>query len=551
MDHTGYTYQPLDLATDAIRILRIFQGHGQDPIHCELIESLLGEDEGLQYEALSYTWGESGGESFAITLHAKKKSVTENLYLALHRLRKTGEDRWLWVDALCIDQENPKEKTHQVSHMRHIYEKADRVLVWLGLGTDDIDLLMGLMVELDMRVRQSPKYRKDEPKVWLEEWVSLSDELGGMQTELNNRRRNALAKILTRPWFERVWILQEVFSAKRASVICGWKMVPTETFVMMPRLMGINPGVHVESVLDIMPGCLRRYSWRSEEPDLRTLLRRFRASKATDPRDKIYALLGMSSDVLSDGALRPDYTVSLKQAIQDTIFYLTFRESPGTRLCELPDWEFDGLIRAIHDLPSRILLWALVYKKYQTLREILRLTDIDVNGPHTPQGAPLLYLADKPASDHAIQIILDYDGVNVNITDNLGDTPLNIAAREGNYLMVKALLERYEIEVNHIGREMQTPLEEAAKNRHRAVVEHLLLRGDVDVSNFRGIAPEPRPPRPATPEPPPIVWQEAAGSHDVMIDSASTSRTSVGSSVLDYQTICGRTFQNFKDAHYW
>ncbi|KAK4454877.1 heterokaryon incompatibility protein-domain-containing protein [Podospora aff. communis PSN243] len=431
MDLPLYTYQPLDLATNTIRILRIFKGHGKDPIHGELIESLLGEDEGLQYEALSYTWGESGNKPFTIELGDKRKHVTENLYEALHQLRRADKDRWLWVDSICIDQENSDEKPHQVSHLRHIYDQADRVLVWLGSSTDDTDLLMDLMVELDTRARKNIKYRKDESTAWLEEWVALSssNEGGQMQNELNNRRRDALGEIFARAWFRRVWILQEVFCAKRASVICGRKTVPTETFVMMPRLMSINPGIHVQSVLDIMLGCLRRHSWRSQEPDLQTLLRRFRASEATDPRDKIYALLGISSDILANGALRPDYSVPLKQVIQDAIRFSNF----------------------------------------------------------PPTGNSTAF-ADKPRSVHAMRMILDYDGVNVNITDSFGDTPLNIAARTGNSFMANALLKRHEIDVNHIGCEMQTPLEEAELNRHTEVAAQLRQRRDVVARDVSDIA---------------------------------------------------------------
>ncbi|KAK3368624.1 hypothetical protein B0H63DRAFT_528986 [Podospora didyma] len=91
-----YAYAPIDLATNGIRILRLCQGEPADPIICEPVEIF------LDY-----------------------KMVQDNLYSALRCLRTAGEDRWLWVDALWINQDDPREKTHQVGRMAKIYEKAE------------------------------------------------------------------------------------------------------------------------------------------------------------------------------------------------------------------------------------------------------------------------------------------------------------------------------------------------------------------------------------------------------------------------------------------
>ena len=141
-----YTYKPIDLSTDAIRVLRLCRGYNTDPISCELIEIFL-QDDGVPYEALSYTRGDSEVD-VDVLINKRKKPVRDNLYTALHCLRRASEDRLLWVDSLCINQADDREKTHQVGRMRRIYEKADRVLIWLGRATTDIDLLMELMSQL-------------------------------------------------------------------------------------------------------------------------------------------------------------------------------------------------------------------------------------------------------------------------------------------------------------------------------------------------------------------------------------------------------------------
>ncbi|RYP16106.1 hypothetical protein DL765_005307 [Monosporascus sp. GIB2] len=143
MSPSMYKYQPIDFATDAIRLVRLFKGYFTDPIRCELWETWLHQVEGVPYEALSYTWGGSW-KSAEITLNERALRVTENLYSALQHLRFEDRDRILWVDAICIDQDNEKERGHQVGQMRSIYQNAEQVIIWLGSSSNEIDLLMDL-----------------------------------------------------------------------------------------------------------------------------------------------------------------------------------------------------------------------------------------------------------------------------------------------------------------------------------------------------------------------------------------------------------------------
>ncbi|KAK8000564.1 heterokaryon incompatibility protein [Apiospora arundinis] len=138
-----YVYEPLDLSTDSIRLLRLSKGYPLDEIRCELHQSLLSDFEGVPYEALSYTWGgELTNDSPRVHIGDHKVPVTENLFEALCSLRLRNEDRFLWIDALCIDQNDHREKGHQVGQMSSVYRNAERVLVWLGPSSHAIDDLM-------------------------------------------------------------------------------------------------------------------------------------------------------------------------------------------------------------------------------------------------------------------------------------------------------------------------------------------------------------------------------------------------------------------------
>ena len=125
-----YPYRQLDHRTRQFRLLALQPGRFSDPLRCSIRESNL--DERLQYDALSYTWG-TRDSKIPIEVHGQSFSVTENLYAALQHLRQDGKELMLWVDALCINQLDLVEKSHQVQQMRYIYECATSVIAWLGV----------------------------------------------------------------------------------------------------------------------------------------------------------------------------------------------------------------------------------------------------------------------------------------------------------------------------------------------------------------------------------------------------------------------------------
>jgi hypothetical protein len=125
----AYKYQPIDLHGPAIRLLRLFKGYFMDDIRCELLEGWVNQSEGgIPYNALSYTWG-STEKAATITVNGGMMRTTLNLYAALQHLRFETEDRILWVDAICIDQDNKEERRHQVQYMSNIYKEAEQVVI--------------------------------------------------------------------------------------------------------------------------------------------------------------------------------------------------------------------------------------------------------------------------------------------------------------------------------------------------------------------------------------------------------------------------------------
>jgi hypothetical protein len=173
-----------------IRLLELAQGDFDDPLHCKLhVEHLLSRP---VYDAVSYTWADDSGSAEkvkTILVDDKPFQITTNCDYALRRVRNTSAERLLWIDAVCIDQEDVEERGHQVQLMPDIYSIAKSVLVYIGEATQGSRKLLQSFIDA-------------EPidSSWARaEW----------------------RQIVSRRYFNRVWVLQEVALARNLLLICG------------------------------------------------------------------------------------------------------------------------------------------------------------------------------------------------------------------------------------------------------------------------------------------------------------------------------------------
>ena len=133
---------------DSIRLLKLHPaGNDADDsgLSCGLEDCRLSGDP--SYEALSYTWGQP---LFPEVLHTDNGvlRITENLALALRRLRFKERVRYLWVDAVCINQNDATDKSRQVAMMGSIYKSARRVICWLGQSDESVNDAMETLKRL-------------------------------------------------------------------------------------------------------------------------------------------------------------------------------------------------------------------------------------------------------------------------------------------------------------------------------------------------------------------------------------------------------------------
>jgi Heterokaryon incompatibility protein (HET) len=141
----GYTYSPLDSNTSEFRLVTIEPGEFDEPIRGSIHHAFL--DDGPSFEALSYVWGDATVKE-EIQLHGQPFQITKNLTTALRYIRHQDTDRVLWIDAICINQQDIPERSNQVPRMRNIYLSATMVLAWLGEPTPDSDTGMRCIKEL-------------------------------------------------------------------------------------------------------------------------------------------------------------------------------------------------------------------------------------------------------------------------------------------------------------------------------------------------------------------------------------------------------------------
>jgi hypothetical protein len=320
----AFNSKSLKLERPAIRLMQLCRGEGPE-LECHLFDAWFDDDESLiPYEALSYVWG-SLDTTHHINIGDTRLGITENLHEALTHLRLPDEDRIMWVDAICIDQKNVHERSHQVQQMGRIYKTAQNVVFWLGAATYDTDVAMESVRKLQEASNRisCQSWGPDDPQ-WTQLWDFVKLGLRARFPGLEDAQEAGMRELRRRPWFRRVWILQEVANARRAVVQCSKKSVRAGLFALAPRLMMLEDDLHFTSVLDIMPGSLRPTSWWAQSSELYTLLRRSRGASSSDPRDLVYALLGMASDLDLHPSVRADYTKHPDQLVRDicnTLFF--------------------------------------------------------------------------------------------------------------------------------------------------------------------------------------------------------------------------------------
>ncbi|KAH3995438.1 hypothetical protein HBH98_145120 [Parastagonospora nodorum] len=289
-----------------IRVLDLLPGNTGDQIECKVrIISLDGKE---QYEALSYVWGERSTPK-EIVASGQNVSVTENLYAALERLRNPQQIRTIWIDQLCINQSDNLERSNQVAMMRDIYRRCSVCVIWLGeLG--DIDSQAATAVF---------GFLKEVAAIATTEYLGLP--ILFRQTPEGEAARRAFAALAMygNPWWSRIWTVQEAIIPHDAVFVWGHLTVSRADILATSRhlrsdLMHAHfpetfkaKRVHHYEMLRRMLYPVHGFIHSSSHDGPLDLLMRWRHRDATDPRDKVYALMGLLPRDVVPSARSYDY----------------------------------------------------------------------------------------------------------------------------------------------------------------------------------------------------------------------------------------------------
>lgn len=340
-------YRPLK-GEHEIRILAVSPGRHDDDIHCALRHCSTEFEYGwtgnarretrhvtdletwtrIWYTALSYTWGPPVFTS-RIICNGHKAWITPNLEAALRHLRSPQHTVHLWIDQLCIDQlNNPAEKSDQVSKMDIIYKRAYNTVIWLG--PTDADEAFEILRE----IRATWQFTKDE----------LSEDVY-QRLNIGQRPPEAwvhLSRLFESVWFTRAWIIQEVALSRHPFVMSGNSTMAWSDFFGCCYTLSESgylawlekqQAMSVLSVSSAQRGLassvalsLIASNAATAEPSsyMMDMLIDVRSADATDPRDKIFAVLGLLNvNVMADYSLnyfevyRRAMAVELRRAWKD------------------------------------------------------------------------------------------------------------------------------------------------------------------------------------------------------------------------------------------
>ncbi|KAF1965285.1 HET-domain-containing protein, partial [Bimuria novae-zelandiae CBS 107.79] len=303
-----YHQPPLPRGNGNIRLLRLIPNKNKTAIiKCQLFNYFLELDKSTHlYDALSYVWG-NPNETLPIFIDGHVLHITTSLHAALLRLRDHSFERIIWVDAVYINQANEEEKEHQIQSMARIYGQANRVIVWLGNAGDDSNQA-------------------------LETIRSVAED---ESTNVSNNQEAILA-LFQRPWFERIWVLQEVAAARHVLIMCGSAEIDGYAFCLgLELLKGFfetRKDLHglIHSITYLIRGAIFRPKYATSRSGtnslnicpLGELIDMYHTRKATKLHDKVYALLGMSSVDGSRAGLSPNYGVEWKELLQQLVKFL-------------------------------------------------------------------------------------------------------------------------------------------------------------------------------------------------------------------------------------
>ena len=304
-------WTPLPPEGNEIRILTVLPSYDKHSI-IKCVLKIVSLDENPRYEAISYAWGDPE-ECAAVRVGERKWNIPSNLEACLRRFHRQTKSRTLWADELCVSQTDIDEKGRQVVPMDRIFKQAAAVRIWLGPATSSSGRAMDLL-----RCLGSPYEAQDPLRI---------NNRAATQSDVE-----ALTALLSRPYWKRAWVLQEMALSKMATFHCGESSIDINDFPTSPAtvhavVLSLRPfyfkpvpdGDEITHALFCISAILRmRQTGLIGAPDFQAFAHAdvCHTQKVTDERDNIYAFLGMLDPRLAR-LIVPDDKKAFKNICRD------------------------------------------------------------------------------------------------------------------------------------------------------------------------------------------------------------------------------------------
>lgn len=326
-----YHYSTLE--PGAVRLLKLSKPTPWSSVKCKLEPVHLNRTPA--FETISYTWG-ANQTSRSLIVNGKRFEVSQKVYDIVHDRASCLTTRYVWIDSICINQEDDAEKSSQVQMMRSIYGLSYHTIIWLG-SAPDANEAIGLLAHLHRRIQfDDPIERASRPL---------------MELNIEHPSWPSLIKLINNDYWTRCWIIQEIAVSQKTIISYGGELITWDYFCsLIETLFGSDPNSvwHISKIFwrnrtsqETIPmdagiqivslKHIRENIRKNRSMELFDLLTASINSTATDPRDNIYSVHGISTAV-SSGDIIPDYTTSVEDSFLKAARYLLRQDYPARML---------------------------------------------------------------------------------------------------------------------------------------------------------------------------------------------------------------------------
>ncbi|KAI0116918.1 heterokaryon incompatibility protein-domain-containing protein [Daldinia grandis] len=335
VEETGTQFHYDPLRDDAIRLLELEPSLPQDPIRCKLLH--VNSNENHQYEILSCDWQSSTGPQIPISLNSQTFDVPSEAYVALRRVRFEDRPRFIWLDAICINQKLNKtdqntdetEWSTQPSYLKHIYQGATGLLVWIGNAKNNSHLVFE---HLD----KCHEHRHIN-------WCRYRGETV-----------DAFHNLSHRSWFYRTQSAQELALTTKATILCGCHQGEWPDLMKCTDFLGTGDYYHPLEGPDGRTHL--RHLWELSRGNLVPLRNVFlwnRHGRVHDPRDKIFSALVL------DTGIQFDIPIDYRQDLVHLFRNFTRKVIEASQTLEILHW-LGSQKKCIDGLPSWVPDYSIV-----------------------------------------------------------------------------------------------------------------------------------------------------------------------------------------------